>query len=226
MFSRQLIPRRCRRPLRRDAGRLTDLDEVPVGVAQVTAKLDAAVGRRCQELRASRSPLVVDAVDVGHPDVEEAGSAPVPVCVKGNTLCDIAIHRRRLARQADRDGHEARQGPRRRMTRPDLTAARLAAASTSGGETLRAEPCRPSRGSAASGVARSKASIASGISKLFCIELAVARSTTKSRRRITPVSVTTPRHRLTRSQSRICSSAVPVDGQVPDDLYAARMSLG
>src|SRR6185437_17154930 len=63
------------RPLPGDQCCLADFDQVAVGVAHVAAKLNAAVCRCCQELGASRSPLLVDAVDVGDADVEEAADS-------------------------------------------------------------------------------------------------------------------------------------------------------
>src|SRR5215472_15008899 len=51
-------------------GRLADLDQVPVWVAQIAADLATAVLRRSEELRAPRTPRVVHSADVGHADVE------------------------------------------------------------------------------------------------------------------------------------------------------------
>src|SRR6516225_10195774 len=60
------------RYLRGDHRCLADFDEVAVGVAQVAAELHAPVCRRGQELSPSCAPLLIDGIDVGDADVEEA----------------------------------------------------------------------------------------------------------------------------------------------------------
>src|SRR5438105_2728413 len=57
------------------AGGLPDLDEVPVRIADVAADLRSAVLRRGQELGPAGAPLLVDLLDVGHADVQEAAHA-------------------------------------------------------------------------------------------------------------------------------------------------------
>ena len=53
------------------AGRLADLDQVPVGVAHVAADLAAVdLGWR-EELGPAGTPLLVDGLDISHPKVEE-----------------------------------------------------------------------------------------------------------------------------------------------------------
>src|ERR1700737_4556988 len=51
---------------------LANLDQVPVGVAHVTADLAATVDRRGQKLRSAGAPLLIDGTDVGDTDVQEA----------------------------------------------------------------------------------------------------------------------------------------------------------
>src|SRR3984885_6386736 len=53
------------------AGGLADLDQVPVGVAQVAADLRAAVDRRRHELCPLRLPVLVAGLDVRDPQVHE-----------------------------------------------------------------------------------------------------------------------------------------------------------
>src|SRR4029453_773076 len=57
------------------AGRLADLDQVPVGVAQVAADLPAVDLGWGEELGPPRAPLLIDGLDIGHPEVEE-GAGP------------------------------------------------------------------------------------------------------------------------------------------------------
>ena len=61
-------------PLRLDLSGdpLADLDEVAVGVAHVAAEFMTPVCGRCQELGPASAPQLVDGVDVGDADVEEA----------------------------------------------------------------------------------------------------------------------------------------------------------
>src|SRR5919198_5585670 len=54
---------------------LADLDQVPVGVADVAANLGSAVGRRRQELGTASAPLLVHRLDIGNPNVEKAANA-------------------------------------------------------------------------------------------------------------------------------------------------------
>src|SRR5712692_6934093 len=64
-----------RGPARSAAGapdQLANLDQVPVGVAHVTADLAATVDRRGQKLRSAGAPLLIDGGDVGDTDVQEA----------------------------------------------------------------------------------------------------------------------------------------------------------
>src|ERR1700759_1955952 len=51
--------------------RLTDLDDVAVGIADVAADLRLVLLRRRQELRAAGAPVGVDGLDVGDADVLE-----------------------------------------------------------------------------------------------------------------------------------------------------------
>src|SRR5436190_7045636 len=55
-----------------DSGRLADLDQVPVRVAEVAADLTSVVHRRGEELGTAGAPVGVDSLDVRHTDVEEA----------------------------------------------------------------------------------------------------------------------------------------------------------
>jgi hypothetical protein len=67
---------------------LADLDEVAVGVAQVAAQFGAPVGRGRKEPGAAAPPLLVDGVDVGDADVEEAAD---PVGVAGGSSVTVGL---------------------------------------------------------------------------------------------------------------------------------------
>src|ERR671923_151504 len=51
---------------------LTDLDQVPVRIAEIAADLGAAVLRRREELRSAGAPVGIDLLDVRDADVEKA----------------------------------------------------------------------------------------------------------------------------------------------------------
>jgi hypothetical protein len=55
-----------------DPGSLTNLNQVPVGVTQVAADLQPVILGLSEELTAAGAPLVINGVDVGHPDVQRA----------------------------------------------------------------------------------------------------------------------------------------------------------
>jgi hypothetical protein len=50
-------------------GRLADLDQVPIGIADVAADLGSAVLRRGEELGPPRAPVLINGLDVGDADV-------------------------------------------------------------------------------------------------------------------------------------------------------------
>src|SRR4051794_2813083 len=58
------------------SGRLADLDQVAVGIADVAADLARMLLRLRQEVGSLGAPLVIELLDVGHPDVEK-GAHPV-----------------------------------------------------------------------------------------------------------------------------------------------------
>src|SRR5207249_3655472 len=60
---------------RRAAGRLADFDQVPVRVPDVGTNLYPMIFGLGQEFHALRRPVLVDLLDVGHPDVEERARA-------------------------------------------------------------------------------------------------------------------------------------------------------
>jgi hypothetical protein len=68
--------------------RLADLDEMPIRIADVAADLGSAVLRRGQELGPARAPLLVDGLDVGDADVEEAAR---PVGVGGVSSVTVGL---------------------------------------------------------------------------------------------------------------------------------------
>jgi hypothetical protein len=68
------------------SGRLSDLDEVSVGVAHVAANLGAAINRRGQKGRALGRPFLVDLFDVGYTEVEECADT---VEVGGDLEVDV-----------------------------------------------------------------------------------------------------------------------------------------
>jgi hypothetical protein len=49
--------------------RLADLNQVAVGVFEVAAKLQAAVLRRCQELRPAPGPAFINRINTRYPNV-------------------------------------------------------------------------------------------------------------------------------------------------------------
>src|SRR3954470_22301947 len=55
-------------------GRLADLDQIAVGVAHVAAHLGPAVDRLSDEVGPLGLPVPVARLDIGHPQVEEAGN--------------------------------------------------------------------------------------------------------------------------------------------------------
>src|SRR5216683_1285207 len=91
---------------------LTNLDQVPVGVAHVTADLAATVDRRGQKRRSSGAPPLIDGADVGDTDVQEARGV---IWIRGR-------HERHgrlvvCGSSADTDGDPAvRQGDNRKLT--------------------------------------------------------------------------------------------------------------
>src|SRR5439155_18577628 len=107
--------RRLRPPVRASRGapdQLANLDQVPVGVAHVTADPAAAADRRGQKLRSAGAPLLIDGGDVGDTDVQEARGV---IWIRGRherygrlVLCGSP---------ADADGDPAvRQGDDRELT--------------------------------------------------------------------------------------------------------------
>src|SRR5436190_18102334 len=82
------------------AGGLAHLDQVAVRIADVAAELRPAVLRRSQELRAARTPLLIDRLNLRDADVEEAAD-PVGI---GRRLEDHGgLVLRRSATQVDDD---------------------------------------------------------------------------------------------------------------------------
>src|SRR5262249_43976616 len=64
---------------------LPDFDQVAVGVAEVAAGFLSAVDWRCEEVGASFAPGLVDGLDVGDADVEEAADV---IGIAGRLECD------------------------------------------------------------------------------------------------------------------------------------------
>src|SRR5437899_5248035 len=64
----------CSRPVE-DAGGLTDLDEMPVGIAHIRADLAPVILGLGEELDSLAAPFVVHGGDVGDADVEERAGA-------------------------------------------------------------------------------------------------------------------------------------------------------
>jgi hypothetical protein len=65
---------------------LTDLDQVPIRIAEIAADLGAAILRRREELRSPRAPVGIDLLDVRDADVEKAAYAVPPGGVSSVTV--------------------------------------------------------------------------------------------------------------------------------------------
>src|SRR5271167_3805846 len=81
-------------------GRLTNLDQVAVGIADVAANLGLMLLGRRQELGAPRAPLRVHSLDVRNPDVEEAAH---PIWVGLRLERDGRLVVRRTSSEVDDD---------------------------------------------------------------------------------------------------------------------------
>src|SRR5439155_4449798 len=91
---------------------LANLDQVPVGIAHVTADLAATIDRRGQKLRSAGAPLLIHGPDVGDTDVQEARGV---IWIRGRH----ERHARLVVRgsPADTDSDPAvRQGDDRELT--------------------------------------------------------------------------------------------------------------
>jgi hypothetical protein len=80
----------------RSAGRLSHLDQVPVGISHVTPNLSRVHLRWRQELRAALAPARICLVDVGHAQVERAGKCATIARCHGDDVRLVVCRAARL----------------------------------------------------------------------------------------------------------------------------------